>query len=117
MCINKKRKKKKNNEQKIAFSKILLIQESILMWIITISFIILAFLCVLQGMSVVDIAFLTVLPGVAWAAYGASQAFYYKKAEKENTKDGIIYETAMLEAAEGFVDETVFNSDEYDDGK
>lgn len=117
MCVNKKRKKKKDNERKTAFSKILLIQESALIWIITISFIILAFLCVLQGMSAVEIGFLTVLPGVAWAAYGASQAFYYKKAEKENTKDGIVYETAMLEAAEGFVDETAFNNDEYDDGK
>lgn len=116
MCVNKKRKKKKDNERKTTFSKILLIQESALIWIITISFIVLAFLCVLQGMSAVEIGFLTVLPGVAWTAYGASQAFYYKKAEKENTKDGIIYETAMLEAAEGFVDSSAF-TDETNDGK
>jgi hypothetical protein len=32
-----------------------------------------------------------------WAAYGASQAFYYKKAEKENTKGGIKYDTVMLD--------------------
>lgn len=100
--------KKKNKEnKKKTFSKSLLVQESILIWIITLAFIALAFICVLHGMSMVEIGFLTVLPGVAWAAYGVSQAFYYKKSEKENTKDGIIYETAMLEAAEGFSDETV----------
>ena len=100
--------KKKNKEnKKKTFSKALLIQESILIWIITLAFITLAFICVLQGMSMVEIGFLTVLPGVAWTAYGVSQAFYYKKSEKENTKDGIIYETAMLEANEGFSDETI----------
>ena len=33
--------------------------------------------------------------GFPWAAYGVSQAFYYKKAEKENTKNGIKFETAL----------------------
>lgn len=101
MKLSKKENKKKT------FSKGLLIQESILIWIITLAFIVLAFICVIQGMSMVEIGFLTVLPGVAWTAYGVSQAFYYKKSEKENTKDGIIYETAMLEATEGFSDETI----------
>lgn len=110
MKIFKKKDKEKDPKKK-TFSKGLLIQESILIWLITISFIVLAFICVLMGMSAVEIGFLTVLPGVAWAAYGVSQMAYYKKAEKENTKDGIVYETAMLEAAEGFVDETQVNRD------
>ena len=108
---------KNKKEKKKTFSKGLLIQESILIWIITLAFIVLAFICVIQGMSMVEIGFLTVLPGVAWAAYGVSQAFYYKQSEKENTKDGIIYETAMLEATEGFIDETPKDFDEFDDGK
>ena len=87
-------------KEKRGFSKSLLIQESILIWIVTVSFIVLAFLCVLNGMSMVEIGFLTVLPGVAWTAYGVSQAMYYKKSEKENTKDGIVYETAMVEIQE-----------------
>ena len=95
--------KRKEKKEKQGFSKTLLVQESILIWIITISFIALAFLCVLNGMSAVEIGFLTVLPGVAWAAYGVSQTAYYKKSEKENTKNGIVYETAMLEADQ-FVD-------------
>ena len=118
MCFKKKKKKVDEEKKKKAFSKALLIQESILIWLITISFIVLAFLCVLSGMSAVEIGFLTVLPGVAWAAYGISQTAYYKKSAQENTKDGIIYETAMLEAQEGFVDETTSNDfNEIDDGK
>ena len=30
-----------------------------------------------------------------WGAYAVSQAAYYKKAEKENTKGGIKYESIM----------------------
>ena len=50
-------------KQKKEFSKWLLAQESALIWIMTISFIVLA--------------------------------FYYKKSEKENTKNGITFESAM----------------------
>jgi hypothetical protein len=32
-----------------------------------------------------------------WTAYGVSQTFYYKKAEKENTKGGIKYDTVLAE--------------------
>jgi hypothetical protein len=35
--------------------------------------------------------------GFPWTAYGASQAFYFRKAEKENTAGGIKYETVMQE--------------------
>lgn len=96
-------KKKAREEKPVGFSKVLLVQESILVWIITISFIILAFLCILNGMSAVEIGFLTVLPGVAWAAYGVSQAFYYKKSERENSSGGVVYETTMAELADQFV--------------
>lgn len=107
MCVKRNKKEK----EKKAFSKSLLIQESILIWIITLAFIVLAFFCVFH---VFDASFmwLTALPTVAWAAYGVSQAYYYKKSEKENTKNGIIYETAMLEAEEKFIDEI-----DVDDGK
>jgi hypothetical protein len=41
--------------------------------------------------------------GFPWTAYGVSQGFYYRKAEKENTKGGIKYDTTMkeYECAEG----------------
>ena len=86
-------KKKKN---KIEFSKSLLIQESILIWITTISFIVLAFFCVIcQYFS--ELPWIAAMCGFPWTAYGVSQACYYRKAEKENTKGGIKYDTVMNE--------------------
>jgi hypothetical protein len=85
----KMRKKKKNE-----FSKFLLIQETILIWLITISFIVLAFVCI-ANQFFGELPWLAAMCGFPWTAYGVSQACYYKKAEKENTKGGIKFETAM----------------------
>lgn len=87
---------KKNKKQKTSFSKTLLIQESILIWIITISFLVLAFICVFNGFFG-ELPWLTAIVGFPWTAYGISQAYYYKKSMKENTKDGIVYDQAMKE--------------------
>lgn len=86
----KKEKKKKE------FSKKLLVQESFLIWIITISFIVLAFICVKEAYFG-ELPWLTAMVGLPWAAYAVSQSFYYKKAQKENTQGGIKYETTMAE--------------------
>ena len=83
-------------KQKQEFSKRLLIQESFLIWIITISYIVLAFICVLFNYTG-SLPWLSVIPGVAWSAYGVSQGFYYNKSKKENTRDGIKFETVMTE--------------------
>ena len=88
------KKKKENN--KIEFSKRLLLQESMLIWIITISFIILAFVCV-SNQYFGELPWLAAMCGFPWTAYGASQAFYFRKAEKENTAGGIKYETIMAD--------------------
>ena len=100
----------KKEKKKIEFSKGLLIQESILIWITTISFIVLAFLCVIyQYFS--ELPWITAMCGFPWTAYGVSQACYYKKAEKENTKggikyDSIFYQDEYIEHAEGYTGET-----------
>lgn len=83
--------KKKN---KLEFSKKLLIQESALIWIITIAFIILAFICI-SNQYFGELPWITAMAACPWGAYGVSQGFYYKKAEKENTKGGIKYESVM----------------------
>ena len=88
-------KKKKN----IEFSKKLLNQESALIWITTISMIVLAFICV-KNQYFGELPWLAAMVGFPWAAYGVSQACYYKKAEKENTKGGIKYETIMADYSE-----------------
>lgn len=81
-------------KQKTAFSKVLLVQESILIWILTLAFIALAFLCVLKEYTG-SLPWLAVTLTGAWGAYGVSQAMYYSKSKAENTKGGIIYETAI----------------------
>lgn len=88
---------KKNKEQKkTSFSKGLLVQESILIWIITLTFLVLAFICVFNGFFG-ELPWLSVIVAFPWSAYGISQAYYYKKSMKENTKDGIVYDQAMKE--------------------
>ena len=84
------RKCKKKRE----FSKSLLIQESVLIWIITISFIAMAFICIANGYFG-ELPWLAVLCSCAWAAYGVSQACYYNKSKAENTQGGIKYESML----------------------
>lgn len=86
--------KKPVKKKELEFSKKLLFQESMLIWVITISFIILAFVCV-SNQYFGELPWLTAMCGLPWTAYGASQAFYFRKAEKENTKDGVKYETVI----------------------
>lgn len=88
--------KKNKDNKKTSFSKSLLIQESILIWVITITFLVLAFICVFMGFFG-ELPWLSVIVAFPWSAYGVSQAYYYKKSMKENTKDGIIYDQAMKE--------------------
>ena len=69
--------------KKLEFSKLLLLQESILIWIMTLSFIALAFFCVLQGFTA-SLPWLAAMVSFPWGAYGVSQAFYYNKSKAEN---------------------------------
>ena len=83
--------------KKTEFSKSLLIQESILIWIMSLTFLILAFYCIYMGYTG-SLPWLAALVAFPWTAYGISQAFYYKKAMAENTKDGIKFESVLLDA-------------------
>ena len=94
------------NNQKKSFSKGLLIQESILIWIVTLSFIFLTFFCVVNEYFG-ELPWITGVAGFAWTAYGVSQAFYYKKSEKENTQGGIVFETALKELKDKIVEEVL----------
>ena len=83
------RKKKKTE-----FSKALLIQESILIWIMTLSFIVLAFFCILNQ-YLGELPWITAMVAHPLTAYAVSQKAYYDKARAENTKNGIKYDTVM----------------------
>ena len=94
--INIMKRAKNDSSIKMEFSKKLLIQESVLIWIITLTFLILAFVCV-ANQFFGELPWLAAMCGFPWTAYGVSQAFYYKKAEKENTKGGIKYEAMIAD--------------------
>ena len=83
------------------FSKTLLIQESALIWIITLSFVVLAFYCVSLGFTG-SLPWLAAMVSLPWAAYGVSQIWYYKKSIVENSKDGIKYETVLKDIDEAY---------------
>lgn len=85
--------------EKHQFSKMLLVQESLLIWIHTIAMLVLAFICVFKN-AYAELPWLTAMVSLPWTAYAVSQHAYYKKAQAENTKDGIVYETAMMPYSE-----------------
>ena len=87
---------KRNEKPKREFSKTLLIQESVLIWITTLLFVGLAFYCVYLG-YVGSLPWLTAMVSLPWTAYGVSQVYYYKKSMAENTKDGVKFESVMAE--------------------
>lgn len=95
--------KKKNSKKKKEFSKILLIQESILIWIITIVFLILTFYCIYLNF-LGSLPWLTAMISLPWGAYAVSQACYYGKSKAENTEKGIKYETALRALSESAED-------------
>lgn len=90
------KKSRGNHERKQEFSKTLLIQESLLIWIHTLAMLVLAYICVFKGYFG-ELPWLTAMVALPWTAYGVSQHAYYKKAQAENTKDGITFETAMAD--------------------
>lgn len=83
-------------KNKKEFSKVLLIQESVLIWIISLSFLLLAFQCIHNG-YLGSLPWLAAMVGFPWSAYGVSQVYYYKKSSAENTKDGIKFQTVLTE--------------------
>lgn len=93
--MNKVKVQKKEKKPK-EYSKTLLKQESVLIWIMSLSFILLAFYCIYKGFTG-SLPWLAAMVGFPWSAYGVSQMMYYKKAMAENTCGGIKYESILQE--------------------
>lgn len=86
----------KREKTKREFSKTLLIQESVLIWIMSICFLALAFYCVSMGFTG-SLPWLAAMVGCPWTAYAISQAYYYKKSLHENTSGGVKFESVMAD--------------------
>ena len=96
--------KKSKKSNKMEFSKVLLIQESILIWVMSIYFMYLAYLCIVNQYFG-ELPWLAAMVGFPWTAYGVSQMYYYKKSMKENSKNGIKYEAVMADISNGYPSE------------
>ena len=90
----KKKKIKGKYAKKQEFSKALLVQESALIWVVTLGAFYLAFYCI-KNQYFGELPWIVALVGFPWTAYGVSQACYYGKSMKENTVGDIKYETAV----------------------
>ena len=91
----------RHRKNKKEFSKSLLIQESALIWITSLAYIVLAFYCISNGYTG-SLPWITASASLPWAAYGVSQVFYYKKSMIENSKNGIKYETVLKELDQAY---------------
>ena len=78
------------------FSKKLLLHETLLLWVVTLAFIVLAFVCI-TNQFFGELPWLTAMAMAPWGAYAVGQGFYYRKAEKENTQGGIKFESVMAQ--------------------
>lgn len=83
-------KRRAKGKKKIAFSKIIFAGVSIM----TISVVIFSCRMIYITGDLSPLAYL--IPSV-FAELATATGFYYKKAERENTKGGIVYDSAMAE--------------------
>ena len=81
---------------KIAFSKRLLLLESLIVVYTTVEGFSLARLAVTANFAG-SLPWIATMVTAAWGAYGASAAFYYNKAKAENTEGGVVYEALRRE--------------------
>lgn len=87
----------KRAKTKIEFSKRLILDIRILLWIVTISGIALAFMCIYNG-YLGTLPWISALVGLPWSAHGVVCSFYLNMAKSDHSQGGITYELAMKEA-------------------
>lgn len=81
---------------KLDFSKKLVNDIRLLLWIITISSIVLAFYCVHLG-YLGTFPWIVTLVGLPWSAHGIVCSFYLNLCKSDHRQGGITYETAMMQ--------------------
>lgn len=79
------------------FSKRLIRDTRPLLWIVTISGILLAFLCVRLGYTG-SLPWISSMVGLPWAAHGTVCAFYLNMAKSDHREGGITFESAKAKS-------------------
>lgn len=88
--------KSKAKKDKKAFSKQLVCDIRSLLWIVTVSGIVLAFYCVYLG-YLGSLPWISALVGLPWSAHGIVCSFYLNMSKSDHKKGGITYDLALLQ--------------------
>ena len=82
--------------KKLEFSKKLINDIRMLLWVVTVSGILLAFMCVYIG-YLGTLPWISALVGLPWSAHGVVCSFYLAMAKSDHKKGGITYDLALKE--------------------
>lgn len=105
-------KKKKKKNEKVQFSKKLILDVRGLLWIISIGGILLGFYCVYKDFTS-SLGWVTSLVGLPWASHATICSLYLQKSKAENTAadgTGIVFAAAQ---AKNFIEEYEVNKQKY----
>ena len=89
-------------KKRIAFSKRLISDIRILLWIVTVGGLILAAYCIHKGFTG-SLPWLSAMVGLPWTAHGTVCSFYLNMSKSDHKEGGITFEAAK---AKGFVEES-----------
>lgn len=86
-------KKGKKKNQKREWSKQLIADIRVLLWIVTIGGLLLAAYCIHQG-YIGSLPWLSAMVGLPWTAHGTVCSFYLNMAKSDHREGGITFESA-----------------------
>lgn len=91
---NRKRKGKQEPKlQKIDFSKQLIVDIRVLLWVVTVGGLFLAFYCIRKDFTG-SLPWISAMVGLPWTAHGTVCAFYLNMAKSDHRSGGITYDAA-----------------------
>ncbi|MCC8155836.1 MAG: hypothetical protein LIO54_00870 [Oscillospiraceae bacterium] len=90
------------------FSKRLVLDIRVLLWIVTLGGLILAGWCIWKGFTA-SLPWLSAMVGLPWSAHGVVCSFYLNMAKSDHSEGGITFETAK---AAGFQQQDNWQSPE-----
>ena len=91
--MNTEKKIKIQVKKKRDFSKQVVADVRILLWVVTVGGLFLAAYCIRQGFEG-SLPWLTAMVGLPWTAHGVISSFYLKLAESDHKEGGITFEKA-----------------------
>lgn len=89
LCGNK-------NKPKLEYSKRIVRDIRVLLWIVTVGGLILAAYCIYSG-YVGSLPWLSAMVGLPWSAHGVVCSFYLNMAKSDHSEGGITFETAKAQ--------------------